>query len=113
MNVTDGQRIVAEFKLAGVTAMSGVGFHRLQFSLEVEIAAMREEPTRIREPRAFVFAGPSQSDLRPLGSAVPETQWFAETNKDASRTYFMVFLDLSGEQLSALERLRAGGPLFF
>jgi hypothetical protein len=113
MTVTDGQRNVAEFKLVGVTAVQGVGFHRLQFSLEVNIAPMGETLARIREPRAFALAGPTQSGLMPLGAAVAETQWFAETNKDATRSYFMVFLDLSGEQLSALERLRGGGPLFF
>ena len=50
MTVTDGQRTVAEFKLVGVTAMQGVGFHRLQFSVEVNIAPMGEHPVRIREP---------------------------------------------------------------
>jgi hypothetical protein len=113
MSVTDGQRTVAEFKLLSVSAVQGIGFHRLQFSVEVDIAPMGENPARLREPRAFVFVGPTQSRFMPLGCAVPETCWFAETNKDARRTAFLFFLDLSGEQLSALERLRGGGALFF
>jgi hypothetical protein len=36
MSVTDGQKTVAEFKLVGVSAVQGIGFSRLQFSLEVD-----------------------------------------------------------------------------
>jgi hypothetical protein len=113
MSVTDGQRTVAEFKIAGVTAAQGIGIYQLRFSLEVEIAAMRDEPARILEPRVFVSAGPTHSDSRPLGTGIPETQWFAETNKDPYRSFFTLSLDLSGAQLSALERLRGGSPLYF
>ena len=113
MNVTDGRRIVADFKVVSVAGMPGIGFHRLQFSLEVGINALQDEPARIHEPRAFVLAGSPQSGMQPLGVAIAETQWSAETIREPSRTYFMVFLDLTGEQLSALERVRAGDPLCF
>jgi hypothetical protein len=113
MSVTDGHRTIADFKLTGVTAVPGIGISRLQFSLQAQIAALHEEPARVREPRVFVFAGPNSSDLRLLGTAVPQSQWFAETQKHPESTYFMVFLDLSAEQLSALERMRAGHPMFF
>lgn len=113
MSVTNGHRTIAEFKLVGVSGRQGVGFHRLLFSLEAQISAMSEEPARIEEPRTFVCAGPSYSDQHPLGLAVPETKWVAETFQHFQQNNFLMLLDLSGEQLSALERLRGGNALHF
>jgi hypothetical protein len=113
MTVTDGQRTVAEFKLTGLSGVQGLGFYRLQFSVEVDLAASNQNPARVHEPRAFVFAGPSPSGLTLLGTAVAEISWYAETHPERSHTAFLYLLDLPGERLAALERLRAGGSLHF
>lgn len=113
MSVTDGQRTVAEFKLVSLSAVPGIGFYRLQFSLEVDLIASGDTPARVLEPRAFVLAGPNPSGWTQLGTAVAEIPWYAETRPESSQTRFMVFLDLPGERLAALERLRTGGSLYF
>jgi len=115
MSISYGPYNIADARISGVSAVRGIGFTRLQFSLELSINATPPDySVLVSSPISFVSAGRAQSGpLLPLGNAVAETCWNAQTKDQSQRDAFLVILDLSGEQLAALERLRAGGLLFF
>jgi len=41
MSVNDGPMAVAELRIANLGGSPGIGFHRLQFSLEIQLRATR------------------------------------------------------------------------
>lgn len=49
----------------------------------------------------------------PLGRATPQNSWFTGTLEHRRSQTIVLELDLAGERLEALERLRAGGSLVF
>ncbi len=114
MSITDGEGyIVAEFRPQGVYGVRGLGMNRLQFGLEFQINASRAGGAALSSAVCFVWAGRTQADVRPLGVATMETSWYVETTDYARRDTVSAYLDLSFEQLEALERMREGGSLFF
>jgi len=95
-------------------AYPGLGINRLQFSLEISINPTRGNPASVGSLLCFVWATASPSGtVLPLGVAVPETTWFSTTQDFARRDHLLLNLDLSGEQLSALEKLRAERSVYF
>jgi len=114
MSITDGEGyIVAELRLQGIHGVRGVGMHRLLFALEFQINPSRAGGATLSSPVCFVAVGRTPTDVRPLGIATMETSWSVETTDYARREPLSAYLDLSSEQLEALERLREGGSLFF
>jgi hypothetical protein len=114
MSITDGEGyIVAECRLQGVHGVGGVGISRLQFGLELQINSSRSGGVALSSPVCFVWAGRTQADVRPLGVATIETSWYVETSDHARRDAVCAYLDLSFDQLEALERMREGGSLSF
>jgi hypothetical protein len=96
-----------------VSGAPGIGFHRLQFSLEITLPGTPGRNFELGSLTAFAYAGISQSGSKPLGTAHPETSWFTSTTDHPRRDLLGIYIDLAGEQLEALERLRGGGSLFF
>lgn len=111
---SDGLFSLAEVKVVGLSGVRGIGVNRLQFSLELNMAATPDYSASLSDPRCFVSASRTQNDPPlPIGQAVPETCWFRETSQYASREVLGLVLYLTGEQLEQLERMRGGGALFF
>ena len=113
MSIEFGTRGIAELSLTGLRGVRGVGFSRLQFILEVNLAAVPKPPVRLAHLVADVAAGGGGGAQRPLGKASPQNSWFVATLEHAHKVLVWLEIDLSGEQVEALERLRAGGPLVF
>lgn len=113
MSVTDGQMEVAELRIANLGGTHGIGFHRLQFSLEIQLRGSPGRQVQLGDLTAQVFAGTSIGGVRPLAVAIPETSWCTYTTDGPRREFLSLFVDLASEQLEALERLRAGGPVAF
>ena len=111
MSIEFGTRGIAELFLTGLRGVRGVGFSRLQFILEVNLAAVPKPPVRLAHLVADVAAGGGGGAQRPLGKARPKNGWFVATLEHAQKVLVWLEIDLSGEQVEALERLRAGGPL--
>jgi hypothetical protein len=113
LSITDGFIQIADLRVANVNGVPGVGFNRLQFSMEIQIRATPGRAVELGSLTAFAYAGTSRSGpFHPLGAPFAETSWFACTSDHPRRDFLSLHLDLTGEQLEALERLRAGGPLF-
>ena len=113
MSIDIGGLRIAELRIVGVNGAPGIGFHRLQFSLEINLPAMPSGTYELGSLTCFPYAGISQSCPKPLGIVYPETSWFKSTTDHPRREFLGMYLDLAGEQLEALERLRGGGSLFF
>jgi hypothetical protein len=113
MSIDVGGLQIAELRIVGVGGTPGIGFHRLQFSVEISLAGTPGRAFELGSLNCFAYAGISQSGPKPLGIAHPETSWFRSTTDHPRRELLALHLDLAGEQLEALERLRGGGSLFF
>jgi hypothetical protein len=73
MSISDGLMHVADLRLAAVNGTPGIGFARLQFSLEIDIRGTPGRTVELGNLAVFVYAGTSQSgSLKPLGTAVAE-----------------------------------------
>lgn len=106
-------RQVAELRVTGLRGVRGIGFSRLQFILEVDLAASPKSSVMLAHLVADVAAGAGVGGQQMLGKATPQSSWFVSTLEHPYKVPVWLELDLSGEQLEALERVRAGGPLTF
>jgi hypothetical protein len=69
MSINDGLMEVAELRITTVNGTAGIGFHRLQFSLEIQLRATRGRIVQLGDLSAQVYAGTSASALKPLAIA--------------------------------------------
>lgn len=113
MSISDGMHVIAEFGIVGVSGSRGVGISRLQFATEVEVGATPGKQVLVTSPVCFACAGPSTDAMKPLGRTSIETSWYTQTAEHSRREGLSVFVDLSWEQIEALERLRNGRLLIF
>lgn len=114
MSISFGNRGIADIRMiAPPRGVPGIGFSRLQFPLEIHMDGLPAPAVVLEQLIANVYAGSPGASLRPLGKAVPQNSWFAWTIEHRRSETIVLELDLAGEQLEALERLRAGGPIVF
>lgn len=113
MSISDGGYIIAEFRILSVSGSRGIGFQRLQFATEIDIQATAGKRVLVSNPTCFAHAGPSTDLMKPLGRAHVETSWFTQTTDYAHKDGLSVFVDLTSEQLEALERVRNGRSIIF
>ena len=113
MNMEFRSRQIAELRVSGLRALRGLGFSRLQFILEVDLAASPNSPVLLAHLVADVAIGGAGGGQQLLGKAAPQSSWCVFTLDHPHKVPVWLELDLAGEQLEALERLRAGGPLTF
>jgi hypothetical protein len=114
MSISDGLMEVADMRIPNLNGTPGIGFHRLQFSLEIQLRATRGRIVQLGDLTAFAYAATSQAaSTKPLARAVAETSWWTHTTEDARREFLSLYIDLTSEQLEALEQMRGGGPLWF
>lgn len=91
----------------------GIGFTRLKFPVILRLGALAEPGAYLTSFTAEVSAAVPGKTQRPLGRAQPQGSWVVHTIKQAHPHPFELQLDLPGEHLDALERLRGGGGLEF
>ncbi len=113
MTIDIATRRVAHFRLTGLRAVPGIGFSRLQFVLEVNLAGIPGAPATLQHLNADVAAGAQGNVQRMLGKATPQNSWLVSTIDHPHQVTLWLELDLAGEQLEALERLRKGGSIHF
>src|SRR5690348_2857506 len=114
MSFSAGALVAADPRITGVTGRPGLGISRLQFSLTLELRTHREQVLALSKLTGQVSAGISRSGpFQALGRVAPEASWSVETGSYSRAEHLALFLDLTSEQLEALERLRGGASLVF
>lgn len=114
MSFSAGALVAADPRITGVTGIRGLGFHRLHFSLALELRTHSDRVLELSNLTGEVSAGTSRSGpFSALGRMTPETAWFVETGSFSRAEHLGLLIDLSSEQLEALERLRGGASLVF
>jgi len=91
----------------------GVGFTRLKFPLALQLDALCDPAAYLTQFLAEVSVTIPGQTPRSLGRAQPHASWVVCTFEHAQSQPFEVWLDLSGEQLEALERQRVGQRMEF
>lgn len=106
---------IADVRVAALHGRKKIGGYRLAFTLEVKTLAwtQREHAVTMDSWSAVVMCGPKGGVLELLGSAVPEYAPVIKTYDFPGNTNFLFFVELTADQLSALERMRGGGDLSF
>lgn len=113
MTIEFGTRRVAQFRLTGLRGVPGIGFSRLQFVLEVNLSETPGAHVTLQHLITDVAAGAPGRVQHVLGKAMPQSSWIVTTLDHPHQVPLWLELDLAGEQIEALERLRVGGPLLF
>lgn len=114
MSINFGARGIADIRMiAPPRGIPGIGFSRLQFPIEFHLDGLPAPAVVLEQLIANVSAGPPGAAQQPLGKAVPQNSWFTWTIEHRRTETIVLELDLAGERLEALERVRAGGPLVF
>lgn len=91
----------------------GVGFTWLKFPLELQLDALANPRAYLTQFLAEISVTLPGNTPRPLGRAQPRASWVISTFDQAQIQPFELWLDLSGEQLEAIERQRVGQRLEF
>src|SRR5689334_10971954 len=112
-SITHGSDIVVNLSIAQISGWpSGLGLHRLRFSVGYTTPS-RKERFVAHNFRAIVDVGRARNEWQRLGIAWPENAWHISTGEFTNSAAILFDLDLRGEQLALIERLRAGGDLVF
>ncbi len=117
ITIYDGSRgtiAIGDIQAAGrPSAAPGFGFTWLKFQVALQLEALDGHPAYLTQFLAEItVAVPGQTPVS-LGLAQPHTSWAVSTSERAQSHQFELRLALSGEQLEALERRRAGQRLEF
>lgn len=119
MNITINDRPGSSLAIGDIQAARrpyatpGLGFTWLKFPVALPLEALDDPPAYLTQFLADITATvPGQTPVS-VGRAQPHTSWVAYASKHAHSDQFELWLALSGEQLEALERRRAGQRLEF
>lgn len=91
----------------------GAGFSRLKFPLELKLDALASPQAYLTQFQADIAVTVPGQTPRSLGQAQPHASWTIGTMEQTQSQPFELWLDLSGEQLEAIERQRVGQRLEF
>ena len=91
----------------------GAGFSRLKFPLELKLDALANPQAYLTQFQADIAVTVPGQTPRSLGRAQPHASWTIGTLVQTQSQPFELWLDLSGEQLEAIERQRVGQRLEF
>ena len=113
MSLNYCSRTVANTRVLGISGMPGIGVYQLRISVEFAIPNWEDidDTAVITNLRGEVFAGATVGACRTVGFAEPEQPLILKPGKFVQQTNVMFFLNLSGQQLFALESVRNGGGL--
>lgn len=106
---------IADIRVTALHGRKKIGGYRLAFTLEVKTLAwtQSEHAVTIDSWSVVVMCGPRGGALQLLGSATPEYMQVVKTYNFPGDTNFLCFVELTADQLSMLEIMRAGGDLSF
>lgn len=93
--------------------LAGVGFSRVQFPFLIDLEALSEPQAYLTALTAEVAASFPGDTVQLLGEARPQNSWSTPTISHHRSETVVLQVDLTGEQLEALERRRGGGSLDF
>lgn len=115
MSLTYNSRIIADAQVQGVFGLRGIGCYQLRFSLDFNLPnwGPHDETIVLSGLRAEIAVGANPGDFKLLGYAVPEAPLSLQTKEFPQRQPMLFLLDLSEQQLFALENMRNGGGLYF
>lgn len=113
---SSGRSIHFDLKSERLYGRSGVGFHQFSFHVRVKTPATHEAQQIIcKSFSAEISVSNNKSDKNThylgIASAVPTDR--IETYSDDGEGCVILNLDISGQQLEALEKIRNGGELSF
>lgn len=115
MGLTYKSRTIADAKVLDIFGVQGVGCYQLNFSLEFNLPNWEPADGKavLGNLRADIAVGANRENLKRIGYALPETPLPLETKEITQRQCIQFLLNLSEQQLFALEALRNGGGLYF
>lgn len=115
MGLTYKSRTIADAKVLDIFGVQGVGCYQLNFSLEFNLPNWEPADGKavLGNLRADISVGANRENLKRIGYALPETPLPLETKEITQRQCIQFLLNLSEQQLFALEALRNGGGLYF
>ena len=94
-------------------AAAGLGFTWLKFPMDLQLEALDEPPAYLTQFLAEITVTVQGQTPVSLGRAQPHTSLAVGTIRQSNSQRFELWLPLTGEQIEALERRRAGLPLEF
>jgi hypothetical protein len=115
LSLSHGSRIIADTKVQSVSGRKGIGTYQLRFSVELVVPAWPNEPNTatLRNMRSRIFAGAGRGDVQYLGIAEAEAPLAIQPTQYSQQQGLLFDLDLTPQQLFALEEIRNGGDLYF
>lgn len=114
MTIAYNGKIVTEIETRAINGLSGIGFYRLLFQVDINPTAWKDPPAIFREIRGQIDLGVQGTTTRYLlGTAYPEKALIVDTRPTAFRSQHNFYIDLDGRQIEIVEDLRKGGDLSF
>ncbi|MHB1826850.1 MAG: hypothetical protein ACYCV6_04030 [Steroidobacteraceae bacterium] len=105
---------VGDVRSAGrPSAAAGLGFTWLKFPMDLQLEALDKPPAYLTQFLAEITVTVQGQTPVSLGRAQPHASWTVGTFGHPNSQSFELWLHLTGEQIEALERRRAGLPLEF
>ena len=109
-----GTLAIGDIQAAGRPfAAPGLGFTWLKFPMTLRLEALDKPPAYLTQFLADITVTVPGRPPLSLGRAQPHASWAVRTIEQSHSHPFELWLDLSGEQIEALERRRAGQRLEF
>lgn len=115
MSLNHGSRIIANPKVQHVSGRKGIGIYQLRFSIEFGVPNWPEEQNTavLRNVRLRILAGAERGDLQFLGMAEAEASLTIQPNQHSQQPSLLFDLNLTPQQMFALEEVRNGADLHF
>lgn len=115
MSLTYNSRIIADAQVQRIFGLRGIGCYQLRFSLDFNLPnwGPPHEKIVLSGLRSEIYVGAKRGEFKLLGYATPETPLSLETKEVPQKQSILFLLDLSEQQLFALESMRNGGSLDF
>lgn len=114
MSLTYVTYVIADLMPSGITSRKGLGIYQLVFSVTFHVPNWpAEKQGRVSSLRATVAASNGRGVPELLGYALPEVPLTIEPKPHAFMAASAFVLNLSADQLFALEKVRSGGDLRF
>lgn len=113
MTIDLEHKVIGTIAAGPLFGTAALGFTRVRFQLGLSLGPLDTPRAYLTDFLAEIFVTlPGRSPV-PIGRAQPYTSWVPYTRPQAKSYLFELWLDLSGEQLEALEQRRAGQGLEF
>ena len=114
MSIAIKNQVIGDIRPRGSPfGVPGIAVTRLKFPLTLQLDALADPAAYLTQFLAEISVTIPGQTPRSLGRAQPHASWVVGTFEHAQSQPFELWLDVSGEQLEALERQRVGQQLEF